>query len=129
MNRPMTALTEQRLLELVANMVGFEYLMYVPAAFPHRSGLLYKREHARMSVWNPLTDDGDLFRLAVAAPGVDLQKIIKSVSRSCQDGLELRCAAVREAFAQAVAAMVLDSCSSKVAGTVGADIVDGGDHQ
>ncbi|WP_413674374.1 hypothetical protein ACEN9H_08425 [Massilia cellulosiltytica] len=125
----MTALNEQRLLELVANMVGFEYLMYVPAAFPHRSGLLYKREHARMSVWNPLTDDGDLFRLAVAAPGVDLQKIIKSVSRSCQDGLELRCAAVREAFVQAVATMVLDSCSSKVASTVGVDIVGGGDHQ
>jgi hypothetical protein len=125
----MTALTEQRLLELVANMVGFEYLMYVPSAFPHRSGLLYKREHARMSVCNPLTDDGDLFRLAVVAPGVDLQKIIESASRSCQDRLEIRCATVREAFVHAVATMVPDSCSSKVAGKVGADIVGGEDHQ
>lgn len=124
----MTALTEQRLLERVANMVGFEYLMYVPAAFPHRSGLVYKREHARMSVWNPLTDDGDLFRLAVAAPEVDLQ-IIKSASRSCQDRLGIRCATVREAFVQAVATMIVDSCLSKVAGTVGADIVGGEDHQ
>jgi hypothetical protein len=122
-------LTEQRLLELVANTVGFEYLMYVPASFPHRSGLLYKREHARMSVWNPLVDDGDLFRLAVAAPAVDLQKIINSVSRSCRDSLEIRCAVVREAFVQAVATMVLGWCLSEGPSPVDADISVGEDHQ
>lgn len=129
MTTPMTSETEQKLLELVANAVGFDYMMYVPASFPHRSGLLYKREHARMSVWNPLVDDGDLFRLAVAAPAVNLQKIINSVTRPCQEKLETRCAVVREAFVQAVAAMPIDSYLSDGVGVASADIAVEEGHQ
>ena len=125
MTRPMASKTEQKLLELVANAVGFEYLMYVPASFPQRSGLLYKREHGRMSVWNPLVDDGDLFRLAVAAPAVNQQMIINSVSRPCQGKLEIRCACVHGAFVQAVATRVIDSCSIDGAGSEGASIAVG----
>jgi hypothetical protein len=109
----MTSDIEQKLLELVANAVGFEYVMYVPTSFPHRSGLLYKREHVRMSVWNPLVDDGDLFRLAVAAPSVNLQRVIESAYRAGEEKLEMRCAYIRESFVQAVAKAVTDSPSAK----------------
>jgi hypothetical protein len=125
----MTFATEQRLLEQVANAVGFEYLMYVPASSPHRSGLLFKRGCARMSVWNPFVDDGDLFRLAVAVPAVDLQKIINATSRSSKDELELRCEIVREDFVQAVATMATDSCSSAGVCSHRADFAVGVGHQ
>ena len=122
MTRSMTSSTEKRLLELIANMVGFEYLMYVPVSFPHRSGLLYQRENARLAVWNPLVDDGDLFRLAVAAPAVNLHEIINSVSQSCRDSFEIRCAIVREAFVQALASVAVDSCASDDGGSVSSGI-------
>jgi len=113
MTTTMTSDIEQKLLELVANAVGFEYVMYVPTSFPHGSGLLYKREHARMSVWKPLDDDGDLFRLAVAAPSVNLQRVIESAAGTGEEKLEMRCAYVREFFVQAVAKAVTDSPSAK----------------
>jgi hypothetical protein len=113
MTTTMTSNIEQKLLELVANAGGFKYMMYVPRSFPHRSGLLYKREHALMSVWNPLVDDGDLFRLAVAAPSVNLQRIIDSAAGSDQEKLGIRCAYIRESFVQAVVKAVTDSPSAK----------------
>jgi hypothetical protein len=63
--------TEQRLLELVTYAVGFEYLADVHTPFLHCLSLLDKREHVRMSGWNPLVDEGDSFRLAVAAAEAD----------------------------------------------------------
>jgi hypothetical protein len=121
MARRMTSETEKRLIELVTNTVGFECLMYVPASFPRRSSLLYKREHARMSVRNPLDDDGDLFRLAVAAPAVIPQKI----SRSSQDTIEIRCAIVREGLVKAVPTMVSDPCANDGIDSSMADTVVG----
>jgi hypothetical protein len=82
-----------------------------------------------MSVWNPLIDDGDLFRLAVAIPAVNLQEIVSSISRSSQDNLEIRCAVVREAFVQAVAAMAVEPCPSEQIGPVGLEIDVGENHQ
>lgn len=117
----MTSETEQRLLELAANTVGLEYLNYVPASLPRRSGLLYKRGHARMSAWNPLPDDGDLFLVALTAPAVNLQKI----SRSNRDKIEIRCPIVREAFVKAVSTMVIDSCSNDGIDSSGADTIVG----
>lgn len=120
MNRPMTSETERRLLELIADAVGFEYLTYVPALFPHRSGLLYNRVHAHMPVWNPLVDDEDLFRLVVAAPAVNLQEITNSLSQTCQHKFEIRCAFVREAFVRTVATIVAGSCPNIGPGSVNA---------
>lgn len=103
--------------------------MYVNTSFPHRSGLLYKREHVRIPIWSPFVDDGGLFRLAVTAPAVDLQKIINSVSRDYQDKLEIRRAFVRKTFVQAFATMVPNSCPNEEADPVGVDIEFRGDKQ
>jgi hypothetical protein len=90
---------EQRRLELAAKAAGITYLMYMPRSFPHRSGLLYRSEpNARTTIWNPLQDDGDLFRLALAVPSVNLHEIIV---RECSAGGDVACR-VREAFVQAV---------------------------
>lgn len=51
-----------------------------------------------MAMWNPLVDDGDIFRLAVAAPSVDLREVILSTPQVIQESLENRCARIREAF-------------------------------
>lgn len=90
--------SEKRMLELAARAVEFKYLMYMPASYPHRSGLLYKKEDGRTGMWNPLVDDGDIFRLAVAAPSFDLREIILSTPKAVEESLENRCARVREAF-------------------------------
>jgi hypothetical protein len=84
MNMTLRFRIEQKRLELAAKAAGITYIMYSPPSFPHPSGLLHRREpSARLSVWNPLQDDGDLLRLAVAVPHVDLHKIIVE---ACQVG-------------------------------------------
>jgi hypothetical protein len=105
--------TEQKLLEPDASTVGFEYMMYVPTSFSQRSGLLYRREHAPLSAWNPLVDDGDLFRLAVDASSFNLQRIIDSASGSGQQNLEIRCDYIRELLVRAVAKIVADPPSTR----------------
>lgn len=82
--------------------------MYMPATFPYSSGLLYKQVNGRTAMWNPLVDDGDLFRLAVAAPSFDLREVILSVPRACGESLEDRCARVREAFVLRIAESNVD---------------------
>lgn len=57
----------------------------------------------RTAMWNPLIDDGDLFRLAVAAPSFDLREAILSVPQVVDEILERRCTRVREAFVLAIA--------------------------
>jgi hypothetical protein len=90
---------EQKRLELAAKAAGITYIMYSPS-FPHPSGLLHRREPGtRLSMWNPLLDDGDLLRLAVAVPHVDLHKIIVE---ACQAGGADVGRRVREAFVDAV---------------------------
>lgn len=93
-------LLEQTQLELAAKAAGITYLMYQPYSFPHPSGLLYRPgPHASLSVWNPLDDDGDLLRLAVAVPSVDLHKIIVEVVKAGGADIGRR---VRQAFVDAV---------------------------
>jgi hypothetical protein len=113
MTTTMTSDIEQQLLELVANAVGFEYMMYVPICILPLSGQLYNRVHAHMSEWNPRVDDGDLFRMAVAAQSVNLHRIIDSSSGAGQQNLEIRCGYVRESFVQAVVNAVVDSLSGR----------------
>jgi hypothetical protein len=72
--------------------------MYMPPSYPHRSGLLYRKDDGHTAMWNPLIDDGDMFRLAVAAPSVDLREVILATPQAVQESLETRCARVREAF-------------------------------
>jgi hypothetical protein len=97
--RKQRELLEQRRLELAAKAAGITYLMYMPRSFPHPSGLLYRSEpNARTSIWNPLQNDGDLFRLALAVPDVNLHEII---TRECRAGGDVA-GCVREAFVQAV---------------------------
>lgn len=92
-------LLEQKRLELAAKAAGITYLMYMPRSFPHASGLLYRSEpNARTSIWNPLQNDGDLFRLALAVPNVNLHEII---ARECRVGGDVA-RRVREAFVHAV---------------------------
>lgn len=111
MNNTVPINTEKRVLELVARVIDLEYLMYMPASFPHRSGLLYMTDNARTAMWNPLIDDGDLFRLAVAAPTFDLREAILSVPQAVDDGLENRCARVREAFVLKIAESITNVTS------------------
>lgn len=93
-------LVEQRQLELAAKAAGLEYLMYQPYSFPHPSGLSYRSgPDARLSIWNPLDDDGDLLRLAVAVPSVDLHKIIVEAVKAGGADVGRR---VRQAFVDAV---------------------------
>jgi hypothetical protein len=106
MNNTLPINSEKNVLELVARVIELEYLMYMPASFPHRSGLLYKNGNARAAMWNPLIDDGDLFRLAVAAPFFDLREAILSVPQAVDESLENRCARVREAFVLNIAESV-----------------------
>jgi hypothetical protein len=97
--RKQLALLEQRRLELAAKAAGIAYLMYMPRSFPHPSGLLHRSEpNALTSIWNPLENDSDLFRLALAVPNVNLHEIIV---RECQAGGDVA-RRVREAFVQAV---------------------------
>jgi hypothetical protein len=73
--------------------------MYMPRSFQHPSGLLHRSEpNARTCIWNPLESDGDLFRLALAVPSVNLHEIIV---RECQAGGDVA-RSVREAFVLAV---------------------------
>lgn len=90
--------SEKSVLEMAARAIGLKYLMYMPPSYPHRSGLLYMKEDGRSTLWNPLVDDGDIFRLAVAAPSIDLRDVILSTPRVDQESLENRCARVREAY-------------------------------
>lgn len=101
--RKQLALLEQRKLELAAKAAGITYLMYMPRSFPHPSGLLYRSQpNARTSIWNPLQNDADLFRLALAVPSINLHEIIV---RECQAGGDVA-RRVREAFVEAVAGPV-----------------------
>jgi hypothetical protein len=100
--------SEKRVLELAARAIELRYLMYMPASYPHRSGLLYNKEDGRTAMWNPLIDDGDIFRLAVAALSVDLREVILSTPRVAQESLENQCARIREAFVLKLAESVQD---------------------
>jgi hypothetical protein len=98
-DRKRLELLEQKRLELAAKAAGITYLMYMPRSFPHPSGLLYRSEpNARTSIWNPLQNDADLFRLALAVPNVNLHEII---TRECRAGGDVA-RRVREAFVKAV---------------------------
>lgn len=100
MNTTFAFCIEQRRLELAAKAAGLSYLMYSPPSDPHRSGLLYRPcPTARLRLWNPLEDDGDLLRLAIAVPGVDLHRIIVETRDACGTDVARR---VREAFVDAV---------------------------
>jgi hypothetical protein len=101
--------SEKSVLELAARAIKLRYLMYMPASYPHRSGLLYNKEDGRVAMWNPLVDDGDIFRLAVAAPSVDLREVMLSMPQVVQESLENRCSRVREAFVLKVAESVADT--------------------
>jgi hypothetical protein len=97
--RKQLELLEQRQLELAAKAAGITYLRYMPRSFPHPSGLLYRSElNGRTGIWNPLQNDGDLFRLALAVPNVNLHEIINI---ECQAGGDVA-RRVRKAFVQAV---------------------------
>lgn len=97
--RKQLELLEQRRLELAAKAAGITYLMYMPRSFPHPSGLLYRSEpNARASIWNPLQNDGDLLRLALAVPNIDLHEIITREYRAGGDVARR----VREVFVEAV---------------------------
>ena len=100
---------EKIILELAAHVIELKYLMYMPASFPHRSGLLYKKEDGRTAMWNPLIDDGDIFRLAVAAPSFNLREVIFSVPQAFGESLENRCARVREAFLLSIAESITNA--------------------
>jgi hypothetical protein len=92
-------LVEQNRLELAARAAGIDYVMYVRSCHLHPSGLLYRLDPAsRLTVWNPLENDGDLFRLALALPEVDLHKIMVEASSAGGDVARR----VREAFVEAV---------------------------
>jgi len=109
----MTSDTERQFLKLVANGAAFEYVMYVPTSFSHRSGLLYKREYERMAVWNSLVGDSGLLRLAVAALSIHLQRIIHSASGSGRHDLEIHCTYMRESLLQADANAIADASSTR----------------
>jgi hypothetical protein len=98
----MTNTAEQQLLELAAQVTGFEYLMYVPKTFPHEGGLLYQNSSGRLQVWNPRINDGDLLHLAVAAPAVNLHDVIIKAAEMGGDQASRR-AYVRETFLRMVA--------------------------
>jgi len=104
----MTSDIEQKHLELVANAVEFENMMYVRTCLSLRLGLSYEREYERISAWAPL-DDGDLFCLTKAAPLFDLHRITYSASGSGQQNLDIRCVYMRESFVQVAAKTVVDS--------------------
>lgn len=112
--------SEKRVLELAARAIELRYLMYMPESYPHRSGLLYKKEDGRTAMWNPLIDDGDIFRLAVAAPSVDLHEVILSTPQSVQESLENRCARIREAFVLTLAERVANA--DEKSGELSADL-------
>jgi hypothetical protein len=97
-----TTTTERQLLELAAQATGFEYMLYAPQTYHLRSGLLYNSPNGRTRTWNPLTDDGDLLQLAVAAPSISLQHIIFEASRIEATDDAARRAYVREHFVRAV---------------------------
>lgn len=100
MNTTFAFRIEQRRLELAAKAAGLSYLIYSPPSYPHRSGLLYRPcPTARLRLWNPLEDDGDLLRLAIAVPGVDLHSIIVEARSAGGSDVGRR---VREAFVDAV---------------------------
>jgi hypothetical protein len=100
MNTTFAFRIEQRRLELAAKAAGLSYLMYSPPSYPHRSGLLYRPcPTARLRLWNPLEDDGDLLRLAIAVPGVDLHRIIAEARAAGGNDVGRR---VREAFVDEV---------------------------
>lgn len=101
--------SEKTVLEMAARAIELRYLMYMPASYPHRSGLLYKKEDGRTAMWNPLIDDGDFFRLAIAAPSVDLREVILSIPQAVQESQENRCARIREAFVLKLANSVADA--------------------
>lgn len=86
---------EQKRLERAAKVAGITYIMYVRSCHLHWSGLFYRRDPvSRLTVWNPLEDNGDLFQLALAVPEVDLHKIMIE-ARSDGGDVARR---VREAF-------------------------------
>jgi hypothetical protein len=114
----MASVTEQNFLELVVNTIGFEFMMYLSPSFSYRSCVLYKREHARVLGRNQLFDDGDAFRLAVAVPANDLQRIINFAFPADPWDLEDRYAYVRKAFVQADAKVVIESRSTSRAAQV-----------
>jgi hypothetical protein len=96
-----TTTTEPQMLELAAQTTGFEYMLYAPKSYQLRSGLLYSCPNGRTRGWNPLTDDGDLLQLAVAAPTISLQDIILEASRIEADDAARR-AYLRGHFVRAV---------------------------
>lgn len=98
----MNSHSEQQLLELTAQAIGFDYLMYVPETYPHASGLLYRNATGRLQMWNPRLNDSDLLQLALAKPNINLHHVIV---RACDASTNLasRRQYVRDAFVQAVA--------------------------
>ena len=104
---------EKKVLELAARAIELKCLMYMPESYPYRSGLLYKRGDGRTAIWNPIIDDGDIFRLAVATPAVDLREVMFSMPQAVQDSLENRCARVREAFVLKLAETVAHAETKK----------------
>lgn len=101
--------SEKIVLEMAARAIELRYLMYMPASYPHRSVLLYKKDDGRTAMWNPLIDDGDVFRLAIAAPSVNLREVILSTPRGVQESLESQCARIRESFVLKLANSVADA--------------------
>lgn len=106
MSTKITHSSEHQLLALAAQTIGFDYIMYVPACYHLRSGLMHFTSGNRTAVWNPLIDDAHLLQLAVASPAVNLQEIINEAAKINGD-TAARCAYVRETYVRAVTKGVL----------------------
>lgn len=102
-------MNDRELLEMAANAAGYRYAWLETAGYPEISQLRivskdWEGPYWECMDWNPLTDDGDVLRLAVSIPALNLQWIIAEAWQAHSDHAG-RMAYVRRAIVRAAAAI------------------------
>lgn len=94
--------TDRELLELAAKAVGYASLVPVPISRTECTYLVEMIDGGPLKPFNPLTDDGEALRLALAMPALDLHWLVAKAWQAC-DSEDERRGYVRRAIVQAVA--------------------------
>lgn len=90
-------MTDRELLELAAKAAGIEIIQMPPGIYRKTTGARPEDNVFGLPTWNPLTDDGDAFRLAVALRLMDEVPVMNSQYASVNPLAATRLAIVRAA--------------------------------